>query len=118
MRRPGLADALQREWRVSLAGPTTLAAMLNSLQMGFRTLAIEQRSAEVWAVLGAVKTEFGKFGEALAHTKKKLDEASNSISKAETRTRQLSRRLREVEALPAGEAEQLIGVAEFDGDEA
>ena len=118
LRRPGLADALQREWRVSLAGPTTLAAMLNSLQMGFRTLAIEQRSAEVWALLGAVKTEFGKFGEALAHTKKKLDEASNSISKAETRTRQLSRRLREVEALPAGEAEQLIGVAEFDGDEA
>ena len=117
LRRPGLADTLQREWRVSLAGPTTLAALLNSLQMGFRTLAIEQRSAEVWAVLGAVKSEFGKFGEALAHTKKKLDEASNSISKAETRTRQLSRRLREVEALPAGEAEQLIGVAEFDGED-
>ncbi|MGB8242103.1 MAG: DNA recombination protein RmuC, partial [Azonexus sp.] len=117
LRRPGLADTLQREFRVSLAGPTTLAALLNSLQMGFRTLAIEQRSAEVWAVLGAVKTEFGKFGEALAHTRKKLDEASNSISKAETRTRQLSRRLREVEALPAGESEQLIGVAEFDGED-
>ena len=117
LRRPGLADTLQREWRVSLAGPTTLAALLNSLQMGFRTLAIEQRSAEVWAVLGAVKTEFGKFGEALAHTKKKLDEASNSISKAETRTRQLSRKLRDVEALPASESEQLIGVAEFDGED-
>ena len=117
LRRPGLADTLQRDWRVSLAGPTTLAALLNSLQMGFRTLAIEQRSAEVWAILGAVKSEFGKFGEALAHTKKKLDEASNSISKAETRTRQLSRRLREVEALPAGESEQLIGVAEFDGED-
>lgn len=117
LRRPGLADTLQREWRVSLTGPTTLAAMLNSLQMGFRTLAIEQRSAEVWAVLGAVKTEFGKFGEALAHTRKKLDEASNSISKAETRTRQLSRKLREVEALPAGESEQLIGMGEFDGDD-
>ena len=117
LRRPGLADTLQREWRVSLAGPTTLAALLNSLQMGFRTLAIEQRSAEVWAVLGAVKTEFGKFGEALAHTRKKLDEASNSISKAETRTRQLSRKLRDVEALPAGEAEQLIGVADFDGED-
>ena len=117
LRRPGLADTLQRDWRVSLAGPTTLAAMLNSLQMGFRTLAIEQRSAEVWAVLGAVKTEFGKFGEALAHTRKKLDEASNSISKAETRTRQLSRKLREVEALPAGESEQLIGMGEFDGDD-
>ena len=117
LRRPGLADTLQRDWRVSLTGPTTLAAMLNSLQMGFRTLAIEQRSAEVWAVLGAVKTEFGKFGEALAHTRKKLDEASNSISKAETRTRQLSRKLREVEALPAGESEQLIGLVELDGDD-
>ena len=117
LRRPGLADTLQRDWRVSLTGPTTLAAMLNSLQMGFRTLAIEQRSAEVWAVLGAVKTEFGKFGEALAHTRKKLDEASNSISKAETRTRQLSRKLREVEALPAGDSEQLIGMVELDGDD-
>lgn len=117
LRRPGLAEALQRDCRVSLAGPTTLAALLNSLQMGFRTLAIEQRSAEVWAVLGAVKTEFGKFGEALAHTKKKLDEASNSISKAETRTRQLSRRLRDVEALPAAESENLIGVVALDGDE-
>jgi DNA recombination protein RmuC len=117
LRRPGLAETLQRDYRVSLAGPTTLAALLNSLQMGFRTLAIEQRSAEVWAVLGAVKTEFGKFGEALAHTRKKLDEASNSIAKAETRTRQLSRKLKEVEALPAADAEQLIGVADFDGED-
>jgi DNA recombination protein RmuC len=110
LRRPGLADTLQRDWRVSISGPTTLAALLNSLQMGFRTLAIEKRSAEVWAVLGAVKTEFGKFGEALAHTRKKLDEASNSIGKAEVRTRQLSRRLREVEALPVSESERLIGL--------
>jgi len=117
LRRPGLADTLQREWRVSLAGPTTLAALLNSLQMGFRTLAIEQRSAEVWAVLGAVKSEFNKFGEALAHTRKKLDEASNSISKAETRTRQLSRKLSEVEALPASDAEKLIGLVELDGED-
>ena len=117
LRRPGLAETLQRDFRVSLAGPTTLAALLNSLHMGFRTLAIEQRSAEVWAVLGAVKTEFGKFGEALAHTKKKLDEASNSISKAETRTRQLSRRLKEVEALPVGESENLIGVTDLDGED-
>ena len=117
LRRPGLAEILQREWRVSLAGPTTLAAMLNSLQMGFRTLAIEQRSAEVWAVLGAVKTEFGKFGEALAHTKKKLEEASSSIGKAETRTRVLSRKLKEVEALPVGDSERLIGTVEFDADE-
>jgi DNA recombination protein RmuC len=117
LRRPGLAELLQREYRVSLAGPTTLAALLNSLQMGFRTLAIEQRSAEVWAVLGAVKSEFGKFGEALAHTRKKLEEASNSIVKAETRTRQLSRKLKDVEALPAGDAEKMIGVVDFDGED-
>jgi len=117
LRRPALAETLQRDYRVSLAGPTTLAALLNSLQMGFRTLAIEQRSAEVWAVLGAVKTEFGRFGEALAHTRKKLDEASNSISKAETRTRQLSRKLKDVEALPVAVSEQLIGVADLDEDE-
>jgi DNA recombination protein RmuC len=117
LRRPGLAELLQRDYRVSLAGPTTLAALLNSLQMGFRTLAIEQRSAEVWAVLGAVKAEFGKFGEALAHTKKKLEEASNSIGKAETRTRQLSRKLKEVEALPVSDAERLIGTVDFDGED-
>ena len=116
LRRPGLSESLQRDCRVTLAGPTTLAAMLNSLQMGFRTLAIEQRSAEVWAVLGAVKTEFGKFGEALAHTRKKLDEASNSISKAETRTRQLSRRLKDVEALPLAESEKMIGAGDFDNE--
>ncbi len=109
LRRPGLAEALQRDWRVSIAGPTTLAAMLNSLQMGFRTLAIEQRSSEVWAVLGAVKSEFGKFGEALAHTKKKLQEASNSIDKAEVRTRAVTRKLKEVEALPAVESAALLG---------
>lgn len=112
LRRPGLAEALQRDHRVSLAGPTTLAALLNSLQMGFRTLAIEQRSAEVWAVLGAVKSEFGKFGEALAHTRKKLEEASNSIVRAETRTRQLGRRLKDVEALPVVDADRLIGESE------
>jgi DNA recombination protein RmuC len=113
LRRPGLAEALQREHRISIAGPTTLAAMLNSLQMGFRTLAIEQRSSEVWAVLGAVKNEFGKFGEALAHTRKKLQEASNSIDKAEVRTRAVSRKLKDVEALPAVESAALLGA---DGD--
>jgi DNA recombination protein RmuC len=103
LRRPGLADILQREWRINLAGPSTLAALLNSLQMGFRTLAIEQRSAEVWAVLGAVKGEFSRFGEALAHTKKKLQEATNSIDKAEVRTRAVSRKLKAVETLPEAE---------------
>src|SRR5262249_39149882 len=90
-------------------GPTTLAALLNSLQMGFRTLAIEKRSAEVWSLLGAVKTEFGKFGEVLAKTKKKLEEATNTIGSAEVRTRQIERQLRGVEALPAHEAQPLLG---------
>jgi DNA recombination protein RmuC len=112
LRRPGLIDTLQRQWRVTLAGPTTLAALLNSLQMGFRTLAIEQRSSEVWAVLGAVKTEFGKFGAALAHTRKKLEEASSSIDKAEVRTRVLNRCLKNVEALPEpAVAENLAEIA-------
>ena len=117
LRRPGLVEALQRDQRVSIAGPTTLAAMLNSLQMGFRTLAIEKRSSEVWAVLGAIKTEFGNFGESLAHTKKKLQEASNSIDKAEVRTRAVEKKLKNVEALPAPEAVALLGDGLPDEDE-
>jgi len=108
LRRPGLADALQRDFRVTIAGPTTLAAMLNSLQMGFRTLAIEQRSSEVRKLLGAVKTEFGRFGEILAATRRKLEQASSSIGDAEARTRAIARQLRDVEALPAIEAERLL----------
>ena len=100
LRRPGLLEALQREHKVMLAGPTTLLATLTSLQMGFRTLALEKRSAEVWEVLGAVKTEFGKFGEVLAKTKKKLEEASNAIDQAEQRTRAMARQLKTVEAVP------------------
>jgi DNA recombination protein RmuC len=112
LRRPGLAEALQRECRVSLAGPTTLAALLNSLQMGFRTLAIEKRSSEVWAVLGAVKTEFGKFGEALESTRKKLEQATKSIESAGVRTRQIERKLKGVEALPVIEAQARLGTLE------
>jgi DNA recombination protein RmuC len=108
LRRPGLCDAIQRDSKINVAGPTTLAAMLNSLQMGFRTLAIEKRSSEVWTVLGAVKTEFGKFGEALAHTKKKLEEAHNSIDKTVTRNRVLTRKLSDIEAMPALEASLMI----------
>ncbi len=108
LRRPGLMEALQREHRVTLAGPTTLLATLTSLQMGFRTLALEKRSAEVWEVLGAVKTEFGKFGDVLAKTKKKLDEASNSIDLAQGRTRQMTRKLKSVEALSDGRAQALL----------
>ena len=108
LRRPGLVEALQREHRVMLAGPTTLLATLNSLQMGFRTLALEKRSVEVWEVLGAVKTEFQKFGDALAKTRKKLDEASNSIEMAERRSRVMARELRAVEALPESRAQALL----------
>ncbi len=112
LRRPGLADSLQRELRISIAGPTTLAALLNSLQMGFRTLAIERRSSEVWSVLGAVKTEFGKFGEVLEATRKKLEQATRSIESAGVRTRQIERKLKGVEALPTTETEARLGVLE------
>jgi DNA recombination protein RmuC len=108
LRRPGLADTLQREYQVTLAGPTTLAAILNSLQMGFRTLAIEQRSGEVWRLLGAVKTDFGRFGDLLAKTKKQLDTVSNTLGDAEVRTRAIERKLRGVEALPEAESAQLL----------
>ncbi len=110
LRRPGLVEALQRDHRVMLAGPTTLLATLTSLQMGFRTLALEKRSVEVWEVLGAVKTEFGKFGEVLAKTKKKLDEASNQILSAERRARVMSRELRSVEALPEEKARLILPI--------
>ena len=108
LRRPGLVEALQREHRVALTGPTTLLATLSSLQMGFRTLALEKRSAEVWQVLGAVKTEFGKFGEVLAKTRKKLAEAASTIDAAEVRTRAMTRQLRAVEALPESQAAAML----------
>jgi len=108
LRRRGLLEFLQREYRVTVSGPTTLTALLNSLQMGFRTLAIEKRSSEVWALLGAVKAEFGKFAEVLARTKKKLDEASTTIGSAETRTRAIERKLRGVEVLPPPDATVLL----------
>ncbi len=108
LRRPGLMEALQREHKVMLAGPTTLLATLNSLQMGFRTLALEKRSAEVWEVLGAVKTEFGKFGEVLAKTRKKLEEASDTIDLAERRTRVMSKRLKGVEAMTEERTQVLL----------
>ncbi len=114
LRRPGLMEALQREHRVTLAGPTTLLATLNSLQMGFRTLALEKRSTEVWEVLGAVKTEFGKFGEVLAKTKKKLDEASNTIDQAQTRTNAMTRKLKSVEALSEPRTRALLPGADAD----
>ncbi|GAB1389804.1 MAG: DNA recombination protein RmuC [Rubrivivax sp.] len=103
LRRAGLVEALQRECRVVIAGPTTLLAILNSLQMGFRTLALEQRSTEVWEVLGTVKTEFTRFGEALVRTRRKLDEAGATIDAAQTRTRAMARQLERVQALPVAQ---------------
>jgi DNA recombination protein RmuC len=117
LRRPSLADALQRDLKVLVAGPTTLAALLNSLQMGFRTLAIEKRSAEVWNLLGAVRTEFGKFGEMLDKTSKKLQEAGNHIEAAATRTRQMERKLKNVQALPSSEAQGVLGLVDVGGEE-
>lgn len=108
IRRTGLIEWVHRECRVVIAGPTTLAALLNSLQMGFRTLAIEKRSGEVWTVLGAVKTEFGKFGGVLDKVKKKLQEASNVVDAAHVRTRAMGRKLRSVEEMPVPEAEVLL----------
>ncbi|NVD98286.1 DNA recombination protein RmuC [Massilia sp. BJB1822] len=112
MRRPGLADELQRQHRISIAGPSTLTALLNSLQMGFRTLALEKRSSEVWQVLGAVKTEFAKFGDVLAATRSTLERAARNIESAEVRSRQMARKLKSVEALPAEAAQLLLGAAQ------
>jgi len=108
LRRPGLGDLIQREYQVTLAGPTTLAAILNSLQMGFRTLAIERRSGEVWRLLAAVKTEFGTFGDILAKTKKQLEMVGNTLGAAEIRSRSIERKLRGVEVLPESEATLLL----------
>ena len=110
LRRPGLVDALQRDQRIAVAGPTTLLALMTSFQMGFRTLAIQERSSEVWRTLGAVKTEFGKFGAALDGVQKKLQEASNKIDETGKRTRVLARKLRDVEALPTADSQQLLGI--------
>src|SRR5690554_4610035 len=111
LRRPGLVEGLQRDCRIAVAGPTTLLALMTSFQMGFRTLAIQERSSEVWRTLGAVKTEFGKFGTVLDGVKKKLDEASKKIDETGVRTRVLTRRLRDVEELPADQTQRLLGAA-------
>jgi DNA recombination protein RmuC len=108
LRRPGLIEKIQSEYKVVLTGPTTLTAILNSLQMGFRTLAIEKRSSEVWSLLGAIKTEFVKFGDILDKTQKKLAEASNTIDDASKRSRAIERRLRDVQELPQGETQSSL----------
>jgi len=108
IRRIGLVESLQQDCRVVVAGPTTLAALLNALQMGFRTLAIQKRSSEVWKLLGAIKTEFGRFSEHLEAVQKKLSQASNSIEDAARKSRTIQRRLREVHELPATDAQALL----------
>ncbi len=108
LRRPGLMEGLQRDHRVTLAGPTTLLAMLNSLQMGFRTLALEKRSSEVWQVLGAVKTEFAKFGDVLSKVKEQTQTVLNTLDRAQTRSNVMSRALRTVEALPEQQSAGLL----------
>ncbi len=108
LRRPGLMDAIQRQHRVTLAGPTTLLAMLNSLHMGFRTLALEQQASEVWKVLGAVKTEFERYGEWVARIKEQVAKASDTLDKADTRAKQMRLALRKVEALPEAQAQDLL----------
>ena len=117
IRRPGLTDVLQRDFRVVVAGPTTLAALLNSLQMGFRTLAIEKRSSEVWALLGAVKSEFGRFGDILEKTQQKIREASNTIEDAARKSRTIERKLRKVQELPAADTAAMIGDDDADDNE-
>ncbi|WP_294771572.1 DNA recombination protein RmuC [uncultured Rhodoferax sp.] len=117
LRRPGLMESLQREHRITLAGPTTLLAMLSSLQMGFRTLALEKRSSEVWQVLGAVKTEFGKFGDVLAKVKSQTETVLKTLDSAEVRSRAMGRALKKVDALPDSQAQALIPAdRDFDRD--
>ncbi|MET3495937.1 DNA recombination protein RmuC [Variovorax boronicumulans] len=108
LRRPGLMDAIQRQHRVTLAGPTTLLAMLNSLHMGFRTLALEQQASEVWKVLGAVKTEFERYGEWVSRIKEQVAKASDTLDKADTRAKQMRLALRKVEALPEAQSQALL----------
>jgi len=117
LRRPGLMQALQRDHRITLAGPTTLLAMLSSLQMGFRTLALEKRSSEVWQVLGAVKAEFGKFGDVLAKVKSQTETVLKTLDGAQTRSRAVDRALKRVEALPETQAQTLIPLEKgYDND--
>jgi DNA recombination protein RmuC len=119
LRRPGLMDKIQRDYRVTLAGPTTLLAMLNSLHMGFRTLALEQQASEVWKVLGAVKTEFERYGEWVAKIKEQVMKAADTVDKADTRTKQMRRALKVVEALPDAQAQVLLPLplADDNGDD-
>ncbi|HBR14866.1 MAG TPA: DNA recombination protein RmuC [Candidatus Omnitrophica bacterium] len=109
LRRPGLFESMQRDYKITVAGPTTLAAILNSLQMGFRTLAVEKRASEVWNLLGTVKTEFGKFGDLLEKTQEKLQQASNNIEDAARKSRTIEKKLKDVQVLPSMAEKPLLG---------
>ena len=116
VRRPGLPELIQRDYHVVIAGPTTLWSILNSLQMGFRTLAIQQRSSEVWNLLAAVKTEFGKYGEVLGKVQKKLQEATNTIDSAAVRTRAIEKKLLHIQELPVAEAQSVLMLEAVEGN--
>jgi DNA recombination protein RmuC len=109
LRIPNLFESVQREFKITITGPTTISAFLSSLQMGFRSLAVEKRTSEIWELLGAVRTEFGKFGDILQKTKEKLDSASKEIDRAGTRSRAIERKLRDVQNLPEAAAQKLLG---------
>jgi DNA recombination protein RmuC len=116
LRNLGLFESVMRDYHVIICGPTTTAAVINSLQVGFRTLAIQKKSAEVWNILSAIKNEFGKFGTVLEQTQKKLQEASNTIEKASHRSRQIEKRLNKVQDLPTGEDATLLEIEDSSED--
>lgn len=109
LRIPGLFETIQRDYHVTITGPTTILAFLNSLQMGFRCLTVEKKTSEIWKVLGAVRTEFGKFGDILEKTRDKLTAATNELDKTGARSRAIEKQLRNVEALPEVDAQKLLG---------
>jgi DNA recombination protein RmuC len=117
LRIPNLFETIQREYKITITGPTTISAFLNSLQMGFRSLAVEKRTSEIWDLLGAVRAEFGKFGDVLQKTKEKLDSASKEIENAGTRSRAIERKLRDVQTLPESKAKKLLGDINLPDDE-
>jgi len=117
LRIPGLFESIHTEYKVTITGPTTISAFLNSLQMGFRSLAVEKRTSEIWELLGAVKTQFGKFADVIEATKKKLDSASEELAKTGTRSRQIEKRLKNVQELPEPEAQKLLGNLEIEDEE-
>jgi DNA recombination protein RmuC len=117
LRIPSLFESLQAEYKITIARPTTISAFLNSLQMGFRTLAVEKRTSEIWDLLGAVKTQFGKFADVLEAAKRKIDSASEELAKTGSRSRQIEKRLKDVQSLPEQDSQNLLGNLDIEDDE-